>query len=1168
MQPLTTKSIKELTNSLHNYASSIRTQGALDKNAGLVTIELVDHDHLKGSVGNAPSEKTQLIYSHDGAWISQCTCGKEYQCRHSYALGLAVLELQPKESIPIEYQVRILLNRTLTAKEHAYLKRIKTAWTEYNRTHIVSDKILSLLGNQNNYYRRWNHLNEFEGYWANPPISALELVGYATVYQELNDLEVPPLAAKITDTNHYHQLVSENMRQNAIATWKETLESNANTATVLINSEQSVEIVIVLNNSRWEFQCLHSDGKYTKANSTLINSLIYEEKDTLSNQAIAFISLGEEFFQQWHGKSTSSQSRQARNFLYKLLKHPQMRTSVVDKNYTPIAYNKEALVWKTTKIQREENNVALLELTMPNGEAIPPNAICLKVADLDDYDDDGASQAQPSPSIYLINNAAFQGPDLLAGKSNIEIPWESIASEQGIAFLKAQKSPIPSEFEDNIETIDPILQLRCELSEVPSFYGRTSCVSCELLALNPELAPLYEYTDQGWKTTHHIGSSKPTSAPIQIIDRKKIDIPRSTFATPFINWDPYKAVWNYPLKDASQYDAFATWVQQLPPNIEVQLPQELAGLDAPAVSISYEIDTQESESVDWFDVKLVQKVNDALLTKAEIKLLLAAPGKLVKLPSGQWRRADLQQTPETERLTKELGLKSSKESQRLHTLQLQNDRTADALSEASKAKVAQRIAQLGKARKASPPKAFKDILRPYQKEGFEYLSFLSNLGLGGILADDMGLGKTIQALAWLSWLKTKSKKQSKFRVLIVCPKSVMDNWTHETEKFNTKLSSSLYNPREHSSLPAVNILVTNYTQLRINEETLVAQNWDAAILDEGQYIKSPSSQTARAACNLKADKRLVLTGTPIENRALDLWSLMRFAMPGMLGSQASFTRVYNDKKDPEALPRLARRIKPFVLRRTKGQVAKDLPERIEEELHCELDGEQATLYKAELKKAQQGLLAIKTKQQFDKGRFNILQSLMRLRQICCDPRLLGAKMKKNFVSAKIQGLLDIIEPLQEEGHKILVFSQFVSMLELLQKTLDARSIPYLTLTGKTQNRKELITRFQETDTEKVFLLSLKAAGSGLNLTKASYVALFDPWWNPAVEAQAIDRTHRIGQTRQVIAYRLIAKNTIEEKIRELQKKKSDLANAVIDEKTLNNVLSLDDIKFILAEPSS
>ena len=394
----------------------------------------------------------------------------------------------------------------------------------------------------------------------------------------------------------------------------------------------------------------------------------------------------------------------------------------------------------------------------------------------------------------------------------------------------------------------------------------------------------------------------------------------------------------------------------------------------------------------------------------------------------------------------------------------------------------------------------------------------------------------------------------------------MDNWTHESEKFETKLSAVCYNPRSHEALPDINLLVSNYTQLRLHEEVFQSQLWDAVILDEGQYIKSPSSQTARAACNLRTDRRLILTGTPIENRALDLWSLMRFAMPGLLGSQSAFRRTFSDK-DPLSLPRLARRIKPFVLRRTKGQVAQDLPERIEEEIHCELEGEQAKLYKAELKKAQQGLLDIKNKKQFDEGRFNILQSLMRLRQICCDPQLLGTQVKEDFVSAKVQGLLDIIEPLQEEGHKILIFSQFVSMLELLEKTLDSKSIPYLTLTGKTQNRKALIDRFQESDSEKVFLLSLKAAGSGLNLTAASYVAIFDPWWNPAVEAQAIDRTHRIGQTRQVIAYRLIAKNTIEEKIRELQKQKSNLANAIIDEDALSNVLTLDDIRFILADPA-
>jgi SNF2 family DNA or RNA helicase len=327
----------------------------------------------------------------------------------------------------------------------------------------------------------------------------------------------------------------------------------------------------------------------------------------------------------------------------------------------------------------------------------------------------------------------------------------------------------------------------------------------------------------------------------------------------------------------------------------------------------------------------------------------------------------------------------------------------------------------------------------------------------------------------------------------------------------------------------------------------------------------------------------VLTGTPIENRLLDLWSLLAFAQPGLLGSQASFQRLYREKDDPVgARSRLATRVRPFLLRRTKSQVAKDLPPRVEEEIFCELEGEQRTLYDAELKRARQMLLQVKTARQFDTERFNILQSLLRLRQICCDPRLVGlggekpeaAKKRRTViaasatqkppVSAKMEALLDTIEPLVEEGHRVLVFSQFVTMLELIQAELNRREISHLILTGQTENRQELVDLFQSPAGPPVFLLSLKAAGSGLNLTAASYVILYDPWWNPAVEAQAIDRTHRIGQTSKVNAYRLLAKNTIEEKIRALQHEKAAMAAAVVKEESLTTVLDLDSLRKILS----
>jgi SNF2 family DNA or RNA helicase len=286
-------------------------------------------------------------------------------------------------------------------------------------------------------------------------------------------------------------------------------------------------------------------------------------------------------------------------------------------------------------------------------------------------------------------------------------------------------------------------------------------------------------------------------------------------------------------------------------------------------------------------------------------------------------------------------------------------------------------------------------------------------------------------------------------------------------------------------------------------------------------------------------------------------------MPGVLSSRAHFARVFDTKEDPFARRRLAARVRPFLLRRTKSQVATDLPDRVEEDLFCEIEGEQKALYRAELKRAQQMLLRVKTQKQLAKERFHFLTSLLRLRQVCCHPALV--KPDSKAPGAKLEALLEQLEPLMEEGHKVLVFSQFVELLNLVQPELTSRGWPVFYLAGQTENRGDLVRQFQAAEGAGVFLISLKAGGFGLNLTAASYVVLFDPWWNPAVENQAIDRTHRIGQQNKVIAYRLLIKDSIEEKIRRLQKQKSALAQDVLGEEKFAQALTLDDLRFLFAD---
>jgi SNF2 family DNA or RNA helicase len=365
----------------------------------------------------------------------------------------------------------------------------------------------------------------------------------------------------------------------------------------------------------------------------------------------------------------------------------------------------------------------------------------------------------------------------------------------------------------------------------------------------------------------------------------------------------------------------------------------------------------------------------------------------------------------------------------------------------------------------------------------------------------------------------------------------------------------------------LDILVLNYAQLRVCGDQLNKVRWLTVILDEGQQIKNPDSKAAKCARELDAENRLVLTGTPIENRLMDMWSLMAFAMPGVLGTRAYFKRRFDKRKDPSSQNRLAARLRPFLLRRTKGQVAKDLPPRTEEEVFAGMEGIQEELYKVELKRIQQALLGLDSDEAVKKNSFAILQGLMRLRQICCHPGLIDPKWLKEE-SAKMNALFYLLDQLREEGHKVLVFSQFVSMLDIIKMRLEVESRPFNYLTGQTKDRKGEIEKFQTTKDASVFLLSLKAGGAGLNLTSASYVILYDPWWNPAVENQAIDRTHRIGQKNKVIAYRLLTRDSVEEKIRILQHQKTALVTNILGDEGFASNLGVDDLQFILSHGGS
>ena len=468
---------------------------------------------------------------------------------------------------------------------------------------------------------------------------------------------------------------------------------------------------------------------------------------------------------------------------------------------------------------------------------------------------------------------------------------------------------------------------------------------------------------------------------------------------------------------------------------------------------------------------------------------------------------------------------------------------------------------------AVAPPSFKGELRGYQKEGLGWLQYLQAFGFGGCLADDMGLGKTVQLLALLQERKDQ-KMEPKYPTLIVVPKSLLFNWMEEGQRFTPDLKMLEYVGIERAQLRdefhKVDVILTTYGTLRRDVYQLKDIPFDYVVLDEAQTIKNSASQVAKASRLVNARYRVALSGTPIENHLGDLWSIFEFLNPGMLGRSSLFRIYAADATDTESRELLRKGLDPFILRRTKQQVANDLPEKLEQTLYCDMGREQQKLYDEMRAHYRESLIGLVKDQGLAKSQMHVLEALLRLRQAACHPGLLDDE-RIDGASAKMDVLLSHVEELIGEGHKALVFSQFTSLLSIVRKRFEEKGITYEYLDGQTRNRKEHVDRFQNDPDCPVFLISLKAGGLGLNLTAAEYVFLLDPWWNPAVEAQAIDRAHRVGQTKQVFAYRLICRGTVEEKIASLQKQKKELADAILQENnSVMKKMTVEDLDMLLS----
>jgi superfamily II DNA or RNA helicase len=594
---------------------------------------------------------------------------------------------------------------------------------------------------------------------------------------------------------------------------------------------------------------------------------------------------------------------------------------------------------------------------------------------------------------------------------------------------------------------------------------------------------------------------------------------------------------------------------------------------APLVTMSA---TDSTEDRDWFDLGVTVSVDGEEVPFDELFTALAQGQSHMVLPSGTWFALDRDELHQLRRLIEEarslqddqLGpLRISRyqaglweELRSLGVVEAQSERWATLVAG---------LVDVEGLEETPPPVGLAADLRPYQLDGYRWLNFLWEHDLGGILADDMGLGKTVQTLALLC--RAQQTERLDAPALVVAPTSVVSNWASEASRFAPGLKVVTVGQTDaRRDLPLVDhvgdadVVITSYALFRIDYDSYAELGWSALVLDEAQFVKNHQAKTYQCARRLPAPFKLAITGTPLENSLMDMWALLSIVAPGLFPSPQRFSEYYRKPiergSDPELLASLRRRIRPLMRRRTKELVAAELPPKQEQVLDVELAPRHRKVYDTHLQRERQKILGLIG--DLDKNRFTILKSLTMLRQLSLGPALVDAKYD-GIRSSKTDVFLEHLDEVVREGNRTLVFSQFTGFLRRIRARLDADGTPYVYLDGRTRNQEKAISAFKDGDAP-VFLISLKAGGFGLNLTEADYVFVLDPWWNPATEAQAVDRTHRIGQDKTVMVYRLVSSGTIEEKVMALKAKKAELFRSVMDDGGLMSApLTADDIKALL-----
>jgi hypothetical protein len=1145
-------------NFLNSFPEEARKRGEKLQKEGAVTQIFGNHLFIQGRVEDETGTFRTSLRLQGNRWFGSCTAEDDLiagACQYATMMERMHrgedLPESPNEfdDTPILDIIEEKLGRELDDKEADFVSKIEKRYRRYVIEGEIHDHDMVRIT------PRWE-ITTYEPLelWPMPPGDILEFWNYLAYAFYKRKLPYPDFMNVVTDLAHVQKKMADWEQEREVASWYDRIEQVNERPPQDPPVEVAFRLVATINEARLEVK--EGAGLWSQIREKAeIERLVSMHHQAALRMDASSQVLWEHFLSYYRDQGEATfdfDQEEACRFMNRVFRQPALKGYLVNLDEKEFKVVTDALQWVCEDDPYDPGSFAL-QLVTAGGENVSHSVRMLP----------GRKE------LYQSDETVFPGPPRWLEETDVMprylIPKRVIDSLEGVEFLRKIGASLPESLKKRV--VDLELKPRFELKLVAGLTAaETEHLVVDVTAIELKERRTERLTKEGWELVEQ--QALKGKQLLRFAREDLYPVP-SLLDEMGLTYD--EKLVSFKSRITKQFpERFAEWIKSMPESVQLDIDLRLKSIlaDPVTAAVRFEVINQE---IDWFDLRIVIDVEGVNLSKAQIRQLVAARGGYVRMDDGSWMRLEIKLDADQREAVTRLGLDPfdlSGETHRMHALQLADPKAADVFDPKAWKRIKDRAGDIQIEVLPPLPPELNATLRPYQIDGFHFLAYLATNGFGGILADDMGLGKTIQSLTYVLWLMNEAaaNKEDHRPVLVVCPKSVLDVWASEANKFAPNIRVKILRNREDLDVKEIqeniDMLVLNYAQLRVCGDLLNEIKWLTTILDEGQQIKNPDSKAAKCARELDSKNRLVLTGTPIENRLLDMWSLMAFAMPGVLGSRAYFKKRFDKRKDPLSQNRLAARLRPFLLRRTKLQVAQDLPPRTEEEVYSKMENIQQELYKAELKRIQKALLGLDSDEAVKKNSFAILQGLMRLRQICCHPGLIDPKYLKEE-SAKMESLFYLLDQLHEEGHKVLVFSQFVSMLDLIKARLELEARPFHYLTGQTKDRKGEIEKFQTTKDPSVFMLSLKAGGAGLNLTSASYVILYDPWWNPAVENQAIDRTHRIGQKNKVIAYRLLTRDTVEEKIRILQHQKTQLVTNVLGDEGFASNLGLEDLQFIL-----